>query len=110
MKNKYNYKLAVFIVMCILLNYGGRLLSDHFELPVWLDCFGTALTSYSLGPVCGAIVGVTHNIIYGFSNYLSFVYSLTSVVIAVVIGLCAKRKSFDTVFISSSSQPRALLM
>lgn len=98
MKNKYNYKLAVFIVMCILLNYGGRLLSDHFELPVWLDCFGTALTSYSLGPVCGAIVGVTHNIIYGFSNYLSFVYSLTSVVIAAVIGLCAKRKSFDTVF------------
>ena len=98
MKNKYNYKVAFFIALCVLLNYGGRLLSDALQLPMWLDCFGTALTSYSLGPVCGAIVGVTNNIIYGFSNHFSFMYSLTSVAIAFVIGMAAKRKGFRTVY------------
>ena len=98
MKNKYTYRLAAFIALCVLLNYGGRRLSDLLELPVWLDCFGTALTSYSLGPVCGAVVGVTNNIIYGFSNHLSFVYILTSVAVAFVIGMAAKRKGFDTVY------------
>ena len=98
MKNRYNFKIAAFIAMCILLNYSGRTLSDALGLPMWLDCFGTALTSFTLGPVCGAMVGVTNNIIYGFTYHYSFVYSLTSVVIAFVIGTAAKRNKLNSVY------------
>ena len=49
---------SLFIVFCILLNYGGRSLSVRFQLPLWLDSFGTALSAYLTGPVCGSIVGL----------------------------------------------------
>ncbi len=98
MKNKINIKVTLFVLVCMLLNLGGRLLSDRLQLPMWLDCFGTVLTSINFGPVCGAIVGVSNNIVYGFTNHVTFAYSVTSISIAFVVGRCAQKKQFETVF------------
>ncbi len=96
--NKNNYlKTAAFFAMCILLNIGGKYLSILLSLPVWLDSFGTALTAYGFGPVCGAVVGFAGNVIYGMSDGVSHIYSITSIVIGIVIGLSARKGRFETI-------------
>ena len=94
MKNTTTLKTALFTAMCI----GGKVLAEHFDLPVWLDSFGTALTAYGLGPVCGAIVGFAGNICFGLTYGSSYIYSLTNTVIGIIIGLTAKKRRFDTIF------------
>ena len=62
---------ALFILFCIIVNYFFRLFAAHFQLPLWLDSFGTALCAYTTGPVCGAIVGLTGNLLFGMKNHVS---------------------------------------
>ncbi len=87
--------IAVVFVSCFL-NLGGHTLAEGLHLPLWLDSFGTFLTAYVLGPACGIIVGVSGNILHGFVNPLSFVYALTSVFIALVVGVMARRGWMET--------------
>ena len=92
------YHFAIFIVLCLALNYGGRKLAAALNLPLWLDSFGTVLCAYVAGPVCGSIVGITLNLLSGMTNPLSAIYGLTSVTLAIVVGLAAKKRKLDTLF------------
>ena len=84
--------------MCILLNYGGRNFAEHARLPLWLDSFGTVLCAYVGGPVCGAITGVSVNLIYGMINHVSYVYSVTSIALALITGLAARKGKLEYFF------------
>ncbi len=98
MSMKQRIQLIIFIAICILLNFAGKCLAVSLDMPVWLDSFGTALTAYGLGPACGAIVGVTGNIVYGITFGAEYVYALTSIAIGIIVGTMARRRKFDTVF------------
>ncbi|MBR6044528.1 MAG: HD domain-containing protein [Ruminococcus sp.] len=98
MKSKKTVSIALFAAVCIMLNFGGRSFANFFELPVWLDCFGTVLYSYGFGPACGAIVGFTTNIIFALSGLGSIEYCMVSVLIGIIVGISAKRGTFKTVF------------
>ncbi|MCR5012665.1 MAG: HD domain-containing protein [Lachnospiraceae bacterium] len=95
MKNLKTWQMALFVAVCICLNVGGKLLAVTFELPLWADSFGTVLCAYVAGPVCGAMVGFAGNIAYGAVNYLSVVYSITSIALAVIVGIAARHHWFD---------------
>ena len=90
-----NWQIALFVAACVCLNIGGKLFAVWMELPLWADSFGTALCAYIGGPFCGAIVGLTGNLAYSVINTLSAVYALTSIALAVIIGLAARGKWFD---------------
>lgn len=92
------YQISLFVIACIFINLAGKTFADYCSLPLWLDSFGTVLVAYALGPVCGSIVGVTMNILYSASDPVSYIYSLTSIAIGVIVGLLARRKWFDTLF------------
>lgn len=98
MKLRKAYQIAMFVAVCILINYFGKSIATSMQLPLWLDSFGTVLAAYVLGPVCGAIVGLTNNIIYGFQDPIAYLYGLTSIAIGIAAGLFAKRKYFEDVF------------
>ena len=98
MSNKRKLQLAAFVAVSILLNYFGKLLAIDLQLPIWLDSFGTALTAYGLGPFCGAVVGLSGNLIYGITHGSAYIYGITSIVIGVLIGYMAKKGKFDTIF------------
>ena len=100
MKLKKAWQVAVFIVLCILLNYTGRAIGQSMNLPLWLDSYGTALTAYTLGPACGAAVGMTGNLIYGIlsSDWHIFLYGLTSILIGIITGITARRGWFEHSF------------
>ena len=98
MKDKSVFRYSSFVVICIIVNFSGRMIASKYQLPFWLDCFGTAYCAYSMGPVCGAIVGLASNIISGIFDSRAFVYGLTNITVGVVIGISARKKSFDSVF------------
>ena len=98
MKRWKIWQISLFVVFCMLINYGGRALASHYSLPLWLDAFGTALCAYAGGPVCGAIVGLTSNLIYGMMNGVSYIYALTNVAMGLIVGFWAQRKKLETIF------------
>ncbi|MBR6028597.1 MAG: HD domain-containing protein [Clostridia bacterium] len=96
MKTWKTWQIILFTALCVLLNFGGRMLSVALGLPLWLDSFGTVLCAYLAGPVCGAIVGMTGNLMYASINRLSAVYSLTSIAMGFIVGMAARRRALET--------------
>lgn len=96
---KWKFPLfCIWIVICLMLNYGGRMLSIHLSLPVWLDSLGTVLCAYVAGPLCGAMVGLTTNLVFYVTIGYNWVYGLISILIAVIVGIAAHRKRMDDLF------------
>ena len=59
MRIKKDFKVAFFVIFCILLDLSGKYFAVSFQLPVCLDSIGTVLAAYRFGSLSGAIVGVT---------------------------------------------------
>ncbi len=98
MKKWKIYQIVLFVIFCILLNFAGRVFASHYKLMLWLDSLGTVLCAYVGGPVCGAIVGVASNLIYGMMNHISYAYALTSIAIGVIAGRAAAQGHLSTMF------------
>lgn len=98
MKLKKTYEICLFVGICILINYVGKILSNFLVLPVWMDSVGTAFSAYVLGPVCGAVVGAASNIMYCFHFKMSLFYGLTNLVVGVTVGICAKKGFLKNMF------------
>ena len=95
---KKDISTGAFVIFCILMNYVGKAFAIYCNLPLWLDSIGTVLSAYLLGPVCGAIVGATNNILYGMQDPVAYVYAITSILIGIIVGVSAKRRFFDSFF------------
>ena len=98
MLSRKDLRVVFLIVFCILLNLFGKFFSDTMNLPLWLDSFGTVISAYLFGPFCGSLVGITMNIVYSDFSHLTVFYSLASVIIAVIVGIVARKKWFDSLF------------
>lgn len=99
LKDRKWYAVCGFILACMIVNFGGKVLSESQELPLWLDSLGTIASAYALGPVCGAAVGLSVNVIYGLLYSETYmVYGIVSVAIGLIAGVCARRKWFDSMF------------
>ena len=85
-------------VVSILLNLAGKWIALHWQLPLWMDCCGTVIAAYILGPVGGAAAGLAANVIYGVFNGTSQIYGLTSVAVGLIVGFAARKKKLETLF------------
>lgn len=98
MKDKKGYLIVLYTVACMMINLGGRTLASIYSVPAWLDSVGTVLMAYLGGPICGAIVGLLNNIIYGIFVDQQSVYCFVGLLIGIVTGLIAKKKVFENPF------------
>lgn len=98
MERKKFFHVCWLVAACILLNFIGRRIADILQPPLWLDSFGTAISAYILGPVCGSIVGLTSNLIFGILDNTALAYGLANVAIGITIGIAGQRKQFETAF------------
>lgn len=98
-KNKKAYLICLFVIGCILANYVGKIIAEAWHLPLWLDAVGTVISAYALGPVCGAIIGATTNVIYALNNSLAFMsYAVVSATIGIIVGICSKKGLLENIF------------
>lgn len=98
MNTKKTYQVILLVVLCILCNCAGRILTTRYQWPLWLDSFGTVACSYTLGGICGILVGTTSNLIYSAILHAHWVYLLTSVTLAILVGYFSRKKTLDTFF------------
>ena len=97
--DKKSYQISLFVVANILINCIGKIVAKELQLPLWLDSFGTVYTAYLLGPVCGAIVGASVNIIYAvLFSYTYMIYAIVSVILGITVGVCAKKGYLTSLF------------
>lgn len=96
--NRKNYEISMIVIVCILLNYIGKILALKLELPFWFDSIGTVISAYILGPVCGAMTGVVVNIIYSFSYPVKVIYAITNIAVGVIVGICAQKGFIENLF------------
>ena len=82
------------ILLCVLANYFGGMFASAQKLPVWLDSVGTAMAAYVGGPIVGALVGVTGNLIGAVAYGDNWVYAAVSVAIGLLVGIMARKKDF----------------
>lgn len=102
-KSKFEPVKTMLVVFgCVLVNFLGKRFAAALALPLWLDCVGTVFAAYVLGPVSGAVVGCTCNIIYSFWNANSLIYGITSIFVGISTGIAARKKYFETFFKSAS--------
>ena len=95
------WKLIHFILLilvCLGLNYAGEFLTKRFDLPFWLDSVGTVLCAGTAGPVCGAMVGVTMNLLFHIVFGEPWIYGLVSIEIAAVVGVMSQKRKLKSVF------------
>ena len=93
------YEISLFVIICIIMNYAGKIIAQNLQLPLFLDSFGTVAASYVLGPLCGAMVGMTVNIIYGILySWIYMFYAVVSAIVAVTVGVCAKKGYMKNLF------------
>ena len=95
---KKDIQISILIIICILLNFVGKAFADFFQLPLWMDSFGTVISAYVLGPICGAIVGLTCNIMYGMIDPISYIYGITNIFIGLIVGYSAQKGQFKSLF------------
>lgn len=98
MKQWKTWQIALFVLLCVMLNYGGRVLATRLSLPLWMDSFGTVLCAYAGGPVCGAIVGVSVNVLASITLGAHWAYALTSIALGLLVGIAARNGMLKTLF------------
>ena len=84
---KYRHGTALLtleILLFLAMNWGGDQLASGGGWPLWLDSVGTVLCTYLMGPVCGAAVGVTSNLLAHILYGTPWMYALVSILIAFV--------------------------
>ncbi len=93
------YKVVLFVIFCVLLNFVGKTVAEMWAWPVWLDTLGTVLAAYVLGPVCGGMVGVAVNVMYAWVDGPAYAsYALVGCGVGILVGLCAKRGMLEHLF------------
>ncbi len=85
------YQIILIVFLSLMLNVLGHIITDKYQLPLFFDSFGTLITAYLLGPICGLIVGATGNFLHAFINPISAVYAITGGLIGIMFGDLAKR-------------------
>ena len=91
MKNKKEYMIIFVTVAALLMDILGREFAVKFVLPVWTDSIGTFLVAYLYGPVCGAFVGFTNNIIYGIFVEQELIYCIVGSMLGIIVGIYSKK-------------------
>ena len=98
MKKKREYWIVVYTILALAIDLLGRIVTDKLTLPIWCDSIGTFLIAYIAGPICGAVVGFSNNIIYGIFVEQQSVYCIVGALLGLIVGWLAKKKVFETQF------------
>ena len=96
MKTQKTTHIIMLVLLCVLSNCAGYALARHFQAPLWLDSLGTVFSAYILGTLCGIMVGITGNLICTVVFQSSWIYLLTSICLALLVGHFSRRRSLDT--------------
>ena len=87
---KYLFPLSkrsiALITVGIVLNLMGRSITSFYEVPFFMDSYGTFLVAILLGPLGGAVTGLLSNVLLGFLITSKWLYGLVNAGGGLVVG------------------------
>ena len=86
---------VLLVLACLAVNWGGDQIVSRLNWPVWLDSIGTVICSYVAGPFCGAVVGITTNLLGHILYGIPWFYAIVSVIIAIIVGFASRKRMLD---------------
>lgn len=90
------YYTLLLLAVGLSINRIGRMITEYYEIPLYLDSIGTMFTA-ALGGICpGMFVGFLTNMIGGLTDAdgSTFYYGTINVLIALIAGVAAHRGKF----------------
>lgn len=99
MKNRLLfYIFTAGIILNISGYYLGNVIKSYVDFLLFLDSTGTILAGVLLGPIVGAITGLTSNLILGVTdNLVNIPFALVNVVTGITSGIIASKYGFRTI-------------
>ena len=98
MKQWKYYQISLFTLLCVAVNILGRELSGAWQLPMWMDSFGTMAGAYAGGPFCGGMIGLTGSMARAMLHQESMAYSVVNLALGVTAGFFIKWRGLDNMF------------
>ena len=86
------------IVLGIIVNLIGRIISKQAGMPLWLDSIGTLYASVWMGPLAGVITGALSNCLLGVMKIASAWYGIVNAGVGISAGLIFANKRKPDVF------------
>ncbi len=92
MEHKNKWKMNLLCILCgVAANMIGKWIAQASGAPFWLDAVGTCMVAYISGPWGGMICGILSNACYAFIDLIALPYTLTSAMIGIAVGICARK-------------------
>ncbi len=91
--NKWKKRILI-IIIALLLNLLGRFVSYKTNCPAYLNICGTIMSAYFEGPVVGAVAAVLSCAVSSIFIRTDWYILVADIVVAVAVGLIAKRNRF----------------
>lgn len=88
---KNSMRKIIVVIIGIIVNVLGRFFAYSFGLPIWFDMTGTCIATYYTGIWGGIATGLCSNLLSGSFDVTAFVYSLISIIAAIVMHLFIKK-------------------
>ncbi|MCR4897435.1 MAG: response regulator [Lachnospiraceae bacterium] len=87
-KDKFNLsrKNLLLVLVCAAVNILGRVLAQHFSLPIWFDNVGSFYAASALGPFAGATAGAIMTLVVTIWDHTAIWFLPVSVIIGYVVG------------------------
>ena len=92
---KITGRAVIFMLLGVVINIIGGILSGLTSLPIWFDTVGTIAISIQYGPIAGMIVAAVSAFIMVTINNASLFYILTGVSVGLVTGLLFPKNHKD---------------
>lgn len=83
------------VLICIVINFVGKLIAYVCNLPLWLDVIGTCVAAYFTGPIGAVAAGASGNLLFQLIVHHSGEYMIVSIIIGLICCFCAKRGYLD---------------
>ncbi len=95
MKKLKRYQVILIIIGCMLFNFVGIAVTRRFCFPVWLGTVGTCFAASYTGMAGAIAAGVIPQMVCNLMNGGSPFYGVVSLIVAILIWLCASRGQFE---------------
>lgn len=101
MKNKERRSLKLSagllggVILGVLMNCVGKLITENYVIPFRFDTVGTCLAAACFGPFWGATTGMLSNLVFYFGNGTPVGYLIVNMVVGVIVGLLYPRNKSD---------------
>ena len=90
-------KVAIICAACVLINVAGSFVAQHFNLPIFLDTYGTVFVAALGGYVPGIAVGFFTNLFGAMFDMSEMYFGIVNILVAIFTAFLCQRGYYEKI-------------